>query len=244
MITSEPGVFNVVMGETYSYQSMANDSDGDKLVFSVPKRPDSMEISETGLVTATWPMSIFSQQMKGPFLLPYVVSVANGKGGYASRRVSVALECPAGQSWIFDDQAYQGSCVADSGRIRFTTTAPVGVEAGAPFSYDVDAEDADNSPLSYSLVGAPADMTIDAKTGLILCTIPNMDGNYWFQVQASNSTGDKVSQTVNLHACVAPKAWHAEHGMSMVMSSQGTTRGYMPRVWFSDEFMSGHGGKY
>lgn len=50
------------MGETYSYQSMANDSDGDKLVFSVPKRPDSMEIKETGLVTATWPMSIFSHR--------------------------------------------------------------------------------------------------------------------------------------------------------------------------------------
>lgn len=205
------------MGEPYGYQVTATDSDGDQLAFSVPKRPDSMEISETGLVTATWPMSIFSQQMKGPFLLPYVVSVADGKGGYASQTVSVALECPAGQSWIFDDQAYQGSCVADSGKVRFTTTAPVGVEAGASFSYDADALDEGNLPLTYSLVGAPADMTIDAKTGLILWTIPNVDGNYWFQVQASNSTGDTASQTVNLHACVAPKAWHAEHGMCMVM---------------------------
>lgn len=217
VITSTPTVLTAVMGEPYSYQVTATDSDGDRLSFSVPKRPDSMEISAGGLVTATWPMSVFSQQYKGPFVLPYVVSVADGKGGYATQTISVALECPSGQSWIFDDEAYQGSCVADSGQIRFTSTPPAGVVAGAPFSYDADAVDKSNLELTYNLLEAPADMTIDAKSGLIQWLIPNVEAHYWFQVQAANSAGDKVNQTVNLHACVAPKVWHAEMAMCMVM---------------------------
>lgn len=219
VITSEPVVLNAIMGEPYRYQVTASDPDGDPLTFSLTARADGMAISEGGLVTSNWPMSVFYRQTKGPFVFPYVVSVSDGKGGYATQKIAMVLDCPAGQQWTetCDPYGYGDACacVEKSTSITITSPAPVGVAAGAPFSHDVEAVDAKALPLTYGLIGAPSGMSIDDKTGLINWVIPPAQATYWFQVLVTNTAGDKATQTVTLQSCLAPLTWHAEHGHCM-----------------------------
>ena len=104
--------------------------------------------------------------------------------------------------------------MADSANIKFTSTAPIGVSAGASFNYDVGAK---KLKLTYSLLSVPAGMTIDAKTGLITWVIPKALALYWFQIVATNPEGDKAAQTVIHQACVPQQSWHLEMGMCMNM---------------------------
>jgi len=64
------------------------------------------------------------------------------------------------------------------------------VQAGASFSFDINASDVNGDGLSYSLVNAPAGMTIDAATGMI-SWVPGAGqiGQYVAIVQVTDGNG-------------------------------------------------------
>lgn len=69
-------------------------------------------------------------------------------------------------------------------------------QPGETYRYDLEASDPENGPLTYSLVTAPAGMTIDETTGLILWT-PAADqaGNHNITVEVRNSSGCSTTQS-------------------------------------------------
>jgi len=56
---------------------------------------------------------------------------------------------------------------------------------GQPYTYDVEATDADGDPLTYSLTSNPTGMTINSSTGVITWT-PTMFGNYNVNLEVSD----------------------------------------------------------
>ena len=56
---------------------------------------------------------------------------------------------------------------------------------GQPYTYDVEATDADSDPLTYSLTSNPTGMTINSSTGVITWT-PTMFGNYNVNLEVSD----------------------------------------------------------
>lgn len=217
VITSVPASLNAILDTPYGYQVTATDQDGDALTYSLGLKPGSMTISEQGLVTSNWPMDTFSAFHTSPLTFPYVVTVRDGKGGYATQTVNMTLECPAGTSWYFDPDAWKGSCAGESeGGVSITSKPPtLGIDAGASYSYQIVASSAANDPLTYSLTGQPDDMAID-ESGLInWVTSTTTSGIFNFRVVASDGKGGRAVQPVSLTVCAPPQKWHAEGGHCM-----------------------------
>ena len=73
------------------------------------------------------------------------------------------------------------------------TTATV----GQAYSYDVNATDADGDTLSYVLNVAPADMNMNASTGLIAWT-PTAAGSFPVTVEVRDGHGGRATQSFNV----------------------------------------------
>ena len=72
------------------------------------------------------------------------------------------------------------------------------VQVNNQYNYDVNAVDADNDPITYSLITAPSGMTIDANTGLI-SWIPSTIGNYNVVVEARDNRNGASQQSYILY---------------------------------------------
>jgi RHS repeat-associated protein len=86
------------------------------------------------------------------------------------------------------------------------TTIPV-VEAfpGRSYQYDVHAVDPDNDPVRFSLITAPASMTIDPTTGLITWTPADSElGSHPLVVRASDGRGGFNDQRFTIEVDLAP----------------------------------------
>lgn len=220
VITSMPGETTAVMGQPYRYQVLASDPDGDALTYSLgyrPTNPDTMSISETGLVTYTWPESAIASYPQGPLTFPYTVTVTDGKGGHTTQTVNMTLSCPTGRSWAWNSSARKGECELDSvGAIITSPPTVTGLSAGGAYSYPVAATSDKGLPLSYTLSGQPEGMTIDATNGLINWqTDTATSGVFSFKVAATDTSGGYGFQNVSVTVCKSTQVWHGDHGMCM-----------------------------
>ena len=66
---------------------------------------------------------------------------------------------------------------------------PSTLTAGQTFVYQVQASDPTGDALSYSLIGAPTGMAIDADGRITWPTTADDDGSYSYQVVATNPDG-------------------------------------------------------
>ncbi|MBV6390993.1 MAG: hypothetical protein KPEEDBHJ_00197 [Anaerolineales bacterium] len=83
---------------------------------------------------------------------------------------------------------------------NFLIQTSIELEPGQQYTYDVDATDLDSDNLVYSLVTAPAEMTIDTETGSINWNPNSNDlGDHEVIVQVSDGHGGIDSQTFVLH---------------------------------------------
>mgnify|MGYP001048371275 CR=1 FL=1 len=74
---------------------------------------------------------------------------------------------------------------------------------GQPYTYDVEATDADGDPLTYSLTSNPTGMTINSSTGVITWT-PTMFGNYNVNLEVSDGDlSDTQSFTIGVSLPIA-----------------------------------------
>ncbi|WP_206758273.1 putative Ig domain-containing protein [Nostoc sp. FACHB-190] len=108
-------------------------------------------------------------------------AVTDGRGGVAEQAFQVRTQAQAGN--------YAPTIISEA-----TTSAYI----SKTYTYDVDALDADNDVLTYSLVQAPEGMTIDARTGIISWTTPVVgQQDVTVQVQDSRGGVDVQSFTLN-----------------------------------------------
>ncbi|EKU96922.1 hypothetical protein Lepto7375DRAFT_0848 [Leptolyngbya sp. PCC 7375] len=86
-----------------------------------------------------------------------------------------------------------------------TSEANVEGLIGKPYRYDVDATDPEGDPITYALVTAPDDMTIDPETGEIEWAPQEADrGTQSITVQATDGRGGAAEQSFDLVVGDAP----------------------------------------
>lgn len=145
-ITSSPNV-TATVGQLYSYDVDATDPDaGDVLTFALVSAPTGITINATsGLMQWTPTVAqVGSHQV--------IVRVQDTGGLAATQSFAITVSLPNHPPQI--------------------TSIPVTTATTSqPYSYDVDATDPDaGDTLTFSLITAPAGMTINATTGLIQWT--------------------------------------------------------------------------
>ena len=164
-ITSVP-VMRSAPGIPYQYQVTATDPERDALSYSLPTAPSGMTISSTGLVSWTNPVQ-------------------------GTHTVEVKVEDTRGASVV---QRYTLQVAANNAPVITSTPIPVAT-VGAPYTYQVVANDADGDFLTYQMTGSPAALSISAA-GLISGT-PTSTGVHNIIVTVSDGQSS-VTQTWTL----------------------------------------------
>jgi RHS repeat-associated protein/uncharacterized repeat protein (TIGR01451 family) len=177
-ITSQPSN-TATVGEGYAYDVIASDADGDALSYTLQQFPNGMTVNATGEVRWT-PAS----GQLGTHEIELVV--ADGRGGTATQTWPISV----------------GSSGGGNRTPQITTAPGTNATAGSLYQYDVNATDADGDTLVYSLVQAPAGMTIDTATGLVTWT-PAAAGTFAVGVRVDDGNGAGIVQTYALNVRAA-----------------------------------------
>ena len=176
VITSTP-ITTVNESAAYSYDVNATDADGDTLTYSMTTGPAWLSINpSTGLLSGTAP----SVTADTPFNI--VIRVSDGNNGTATQPyvltvLNVVSPPPTNNPPVI------------------TSTPITSVNESTAYSYDVDATDADNDTLTYSMTG-PSWLSINSSTGLVSGTAPSVTVDTPFNVTITVSDGiDATSQS-------------------------------------------------
>lgn len=143
-IDSTP-ITTAAVNTLYTDTVIASDVDGDAITYSLVNFPDGMVIDEdTGVITWT-------PEIEGTF--DVTVQATDTCGEFSTLSYSITVTTGG----------------ANTGPV-ITSTPITDATVGIAYNYDVDATDADNDALDYSLQIAPAGMTIDNLIGVISWT--------------------------------------------------------------------------
>ncbi|GAB5443698.1 MAG: hypothetical protein Fues2KO_40470 [Fuerstiella sp.] len=180
LIQSTP-VLSVTARETYRYQPVVDEFDGDVLTFDLPLAPAGMAVNEANGTISWTPQldQIGSQNV--------LLRVRDGRGGFDLQFFNVEVQKPNTAPVI-------------------TSTPPAGpAGVNLPFTYDVDAADAENDALTWSLTAAPNGATIDSASGVLNWTpAPNQLGTQSFEVTVDDGRGLTTSQSFNIEVQIDP----------------------------------------
>ncbi|MBQ0755250.1 MAG: hypothetical protein KBT86_13485, partial [Gammaproteobacteria bacterium] len=146
VILSEPNS-SPTLGETWLYQVVANDADGDALSYDVLEGPLGVAIDDDGLVSWT-PSSDFSNAQ-----VALSIQVSDGRGGRASQSVLLGIVTPDTMNQVPD----------------VTSTPPTPATVNVVWQYAMQVVDADGDSLSWALTEAPSGMSID-NNGVVTWT--------------------------------------------------------------------------
>jgi len=188
VINSNP-VTNVDELQPYSYQIQATDPEGDTLAYNLTQAPNWLSIdSSTGLVSGTAP-SVDSDTD-----YPITIQVSDGSNTVSQIYTLTVRNIPA-----------------PGNNVPVITSTPIkSVNENAQYVYDVEASDADNDILTYSLTTAPNWLTIDSATGLVSGTAPVVSAETNFNVVVSVSDSlDAATQSYTLTVLNIPTANNA-----------------------------------
>jgi RHS repeat-associated protein len=143
VIKSLPGL-EVIGGKQYQYQIKAEDLNGDSLTYKLLTAPSGMSIDpSTGLVN--WNTSV---GQIGNYQL--AVEVSDGRGGITQQNYNLAvIDTPPNRPPVF------------------TSNPVVDANVNSVYNYQALATDPDGDSLIYSLISAPAGMTVNANTGVL-----------------------------------------------------------------------------
>lgn len=140
-ITSSP-INKAIIGQPYQYTVAASDPDSDALSFGITEGPSGMTISAAGVLD--W---IPEEGQIGKF--PVTVTVTDGKS-----TVSQSFILTSGET---------------NSPPEITSTPVLVAQIEQPYTYAVQAVDADTDELTYSLLSSPAGMIV-SNSGLITWT--------------------------------------------------------------------------
>ncbi|MBV7299148.1 putative Ig domain-containing protein [Enterovibrio paralichthyis] len=166
VITSLPEL-TVEQGNSYRYQVIANDADGDTLTYTLTQYPVGMVVSSSGLIEWAVP----SNAAEGNY--PVEVTVSDGQSA-ATQAFNVAV-----------------TTSTQTSPPTITSTPMTSAVKGDIYQYQVVASDADGDALTYSLSNSPAGMAI-TSSGLVQWAVPAdlSDGSYAVQVVVSDGKYD------------------------------------------------------
>ncbi|MEX2214855.1 MAG: putative Ig domain-containing protein [Phycisphaeraceae bacterium] len=174
---------HVALGRTYLYRAVAEDVDGDQLLFTLDLAPAGMAITSDGLLDWSPTAAQFG-------LNNVTVRVSDGRGGIAT------------QSFTIDVRSQEVNTPP-----TITSMPPATAIVGETFAYDITATDAENDPIIFLLADAPAGMSIDPLTGKLRWN-PKLDqlGPVTITIEAIDGQGAETSQefTLNVIARNAP----------------------------------------
>ncbi len=161
-------------GQTLRYDATVSNPDGRPLTFDLPVAPAGMTVdAATGVLV--WNPSIvqFGPQRA-------LLRVRDDRGNVDIQNLTITVN------------------LADNAPV-ITSTAPSSAVAGLPYSYQVDAQDADGDPLTYQLTTGPAGMVIDPTTALLSWrpTLAQLGGQI-VTIAVSDGRGAQATQSFNL----------------------------------------------
>jgi hypothetical protein len=173
VITSSP-VTSVNETATYSYQVAVADADNDTLTYSLTTAPGWLSInSATGAIIGTTPDVTVDTNYA------VTVSVSDGIDNVTQNYILIV------------------KMVNNAPRI--TSIAVTSINEGQDYIYQVNASDANNDSLTYSLIQSPNWLSINSDIGLITGIAPNVDSNTNYLITINVSDGKSfVTQTFNL----------------------------------------------
>ncbi|WP_162848213.1 putative Ig domain-containing protein [Permianibacter aggregans] len=182
-ITSTPSQL-IDQGNSYQYQLMATDSDGDLLSYQLLQAPEGMHIDANGLIQWTPQVGQIGEVMVR-------VQVTDGRGGIVTQTFNIVVR---------DPQAANNAPVIHS--------APkTSVKIGQSYQYVVSASDPDGDNLVYSLGNVPAGMSINEATGVITWTPQNNQvGIHRIVVNVADGKGGQTEQRFDLYATAVAAA--------------------------------------
>ncbi|NEU06754.1 T9SS type A sorting domain-containing protein, partial [Flavihumibacter sp. R14] len=151
VITTPPDA-NVISGQSFSYQVVANDPEGTSLVYSATNLPAGLSInSSTGLISGMVNASAGSNTV--------ILTVTDQPGLTASTSFIIAVSNPNQPPVV-------------------TNPPNATVIQGQEFSYQVIANDPEGTTLSYSASNLPAGLSINSSSGLISGIVNDVAGDY------------------------------------------------------------------
>ncbi len=160
---------NVFENQLYQYQLNAQDADDDRLKYKLISGPAGMTF-DSYTHTLSWVPGFRSAGKHA-----VKVSVSDGK-----KQVT---------------QGFTIRVTDHNRRPKINSVAPLYLSEGASYEYKVLASDLDTDPLNYSLLMAPADMTINEKTGQIKWMSTFEDaGQHGIEILVDDGKGGRVVQ--------------------------------------------------
>jgi len=201
-----PAAQTSTQGQALVYGVSASDVDGDTLSYSAIGLPTGLAINgSTGVISGT-PVATGSYSV--------TVSVQDGRGGNALTSFVWAVQTPANQSPAITTPMAQAGTVGQ--------VAALNIVAGDP----------DSDPLTYSAVGLPAGLTINAVTGAITGT-PVTAGNSIVVVTVTDGRGGDATVTFtwvvqsgapanHVPVVVTPAAQMSTQGLPVVLNLSAT----------------------
>ncbi|MDB9426649.1 putative Ig domain-containing protein [Microcystis aeruginosa CS-564/01] len=198
-IISSPNTLTLI-NNTYSYEVKASDFDNDTLTYSLINPPEGMTINaNTGLIAYT-PTKLGKQTIE--------IKVSDGFGGT-------------------NTQSYQLQVLATLGNNlpSITSTPKIIIGTGGLYQYDVEANDPENTAISYNLTVKPNGMNIDANTGLITWqTQAVTNGDFQVTVTATDADGGIAYQ--NYYIRVTPNQAPIISSQPLELAQLGVTYKY------------------
>jgi RHS repeat-associated protein len=172
VITSLPQT-DANVSAAYRYLVAAIDPDSDLLTFSLTQKPQGMQIdAQTGIITWQPTASQLGETA-------VTLKVDDGRGGSVEQTFKILTQPAIGN---------HAPVIVSDPNLRATSQQN--------YSYRVKSIDPDADPVTYTLVKAPNQMTIDAQTGQINWQPGNLPlGNYDVVVRASDGRGGVATQT-------------------------------------------------
>ncbi|CAM2005369.1 putative Ig domain-containing protein [Acanthopleuribacter pedis] len=179
VFASSPPTDPVYLGNPFYYQAFAYDPDDDPVSLTLETAPAGADLSARGWVTWT-PVDVGTFQ--------FVVRAEDNRAGFARQIITMTVALPP-----------------NTGRPHIVSVPLQVTRVGAPYHYQVVAEDADGDPLTYSLTEAPAGMTVDADGGRLSWT-PDADqiGEHTITVRVEDGREGWGAQTFSLRVTPEP----------------------------------------